>query len=328
MLVETQEKLTEEFVGEQSGLGSQPRNTTGFLRASDHPVDGKWNEFLKQIQLQAAPKTGKLAEALAKAQAEFKSVNKSKTAKGEKFSYKYADLADVLGMALPILAKYGIFFSQPLIRKEDKVLLVTRVQLGEEVYEDGGQTVPQQIKPQEFGTYLTYFRRYGVSTFLGIVTDEDTDAVETRSDYSDRTITVTDNKAVVGTSMVVAITKKTPAKPAVRKADKQTDFPHGANSAPASEPVKEQATKFEASEDDIPDNIGSPKPTQADYNAYGITFRGFGVDMNKIGSYMRKKYNVEKPKDELNKTQWDETVTELKAAFEAKTLTELLQEKK
>lgn len=174
---------------------------------------------------------------------------------------------------------------------------------------------------------LKYFLRG-----LGLIPDEKDDPEADESvdkaqiQISNGQATVTAKKAVSGIPQQSTITKKTTVKPAVQKADKQTDFL--ANAAPASEPVKEQVAKFEASEDDIPDNIGSPKPTQADYNAYGITFRGFGVDTNKIGSYMRKKYNVEKPKDELNKTQWDETVTELKAAFEAKTLTELLQEKK
>src|SRR5579862_6969018 len=127
--------------------------------------------------------TGKLAEALAKAQAEFKTVKKDKIAKGEKFSYKYADLSSVLEMIIPALTKYGISFTQPLRREGDKMFVVTRIQLGDEVLEDAGLPIPTQVRPQELGTYLSYYRRYGVSTFLGIAADEDTDAVETRPDY-------------------------------------------------------------------------------------------------------------------------------------------------
>src|ERR1035441_3561586 len=62
-------------------------------------------------------------EALAASQLEFTPVKKNRTAKvkGEskrgtpfEYTYKYADLGDVLSMCLPIFARHGIAVSQPL----------------------------------------------------------------------------------------------------------------------------------------------------------------------------------------------------------------------
>jgi hypothetical protein len=130
-----------------------------------------------------SPSTAKLDAALAKAQSAFTAVPKNKTAKiksksGAEFSYKYADLADVLGMALPILSKNGIAFSQPLLKTQNAGLRVTtrlRHESGEWTQSDG-IGIPEQLTPQEFGAILTYWRRYDGCAMLGVSPDEDTDA--------------------------------------------------------------------------------------------------------------------------------------------------------
>lgn len=126
---------------------------------------------------------GNLAEALAKAQAEFITVPKTKTATiksertGHTYTYTYADLADVLGMALPRLSKYGLAFSQPLRRANGKLYLVSELthSSGETKSDDGIEISEVGADPRLFGIKLTYFRRYGASTFLGVVADEDLD---------------------------------------------------------------------------------------------------------------------------------------------------------
>jgi ERF superfamily len=126
-----------------------------------------------------------LVEALAAAQAEFTPVMKTKTAKvtgkgrnGEySYEYEYADFADVLKMALPILSRHGIAFSQPLLRKESgKLCLTSRVMFGEEVLSSDGIWIPETSSPQEFGSCLTYWRRYDGCSLLGIQPDADEDA--------------------------------------------------------------------------------------------------------------------------------------------------------
>src|SRR5262245_30184505 len=100
------------------------------------------------------PVAGKLAAALAKAQAEFQPVAKNKTAKvrmksGGEYQYRYADLADVLKMALPILARHEIAFTQPL-RRSDGRLAVTTVlsHASGEFQQSDGISIPENLSPQ------------------------------------------------------------------------------------------------------------------------------------------------------------------------------------
>lgn len=122
----------------------------------------------------------KLATALVKAQSEFKAVLKLRTANAGKFSYNYADLADVLDMCRPILNKHGIAFTQPLRVKEGKLRVSTRIELNGEIQESDGIAINEGLLPQEFGSTLTYWRRYDASSFLGISTEDDIDAQKAR----------------------------------------------------------------------------------------------------------------------------------------------------
>lgn len=129
-----------------------------------------------------------LAAALAKAQASYTPVKKTKTGKIQGFSkktskeysyeYKYADLADILQMALPILSANGLSFTQPHILTPDlKLRVVSRLMhsTGQWMESDGIE-ISEGGTPQEFGMESTYFRRYDGASLLGIAPDEDTDA--------------------------------------------------------------------------------------------------------------------------------------------------------
>jgi len=122
--------------------------------------------------------TGKIAAALAKAQAEFKPLHKTKTANvpmktGGSYQYSYADLSDVLQSVREALAKNEIAILQG----------VGQGQLVTELIHSSGQSLMSSIpfisaqggRPQDLGSALTYARRYGVCTALGIVADEDDD---------------------------------------------------------------------------------------------------------------------------------------------------------
>lgn len=123
-----------------------------------------------------------LVEALAAAQAEYVTVPKNKMAKvrtkaGGEYTYAYADLADILAMALPRLSKHGIAFSQPHILVDGKLRVVTHLlhKSGEWMQSDGIE-ISEDGDPQQFGAESTYFRRYDGASLLGIAPDEDTDA--------------------------------------------------------------------------------------------------------------------------------------------------------
>ena len=128
-----------------------------------------------------------IAEAMAAAQAEYVPVPKNKTAnikgvskktgKEYELSYQYADLADILAMAIPRLSKQGIALSQPHIIIDGKLRVVTYLlhKSGEWMHSDGIE-ISEDGDPQQFGAESTYFRRYDGASFIGVAPDEDTDA--------------------------------------------------------------------------------------------------------------------------------------------------------
>jgi hypothetical protein len=123
---------------------------------------------------------GKLAEALAKAQAEMEGAAKDST--NPHFRSKYADLASVRDACRP-LAKYGIAHLQPT-RAEGPHVTVTTVLIhasGEWISEDLTLTAGQNT-PQAVGSAITYGRRYGLAAMVGIAPeDDDGEAAEPRN---------------------------------------------------------------------------------------------------------------------------------------------------
>ena len=119
-----------------------------------------------------------LVTALTKAQSEFVVVPKNKTGQEGNRKFKYADLADVMNMALPKINKYGIFLSQPLVRDEDGASLrqTTRLQLGDEYIQSDGIKLSDDVPGKNLGIAVTYARRIDLNGTLGIAPDEDVDA--------------------------------------------------------------------------------------------------------------------------------------------------------
>lgn len=98
------------------------------------------------------------------------------------FGYSYADLPTIFEKINPLLAKHGLGFTQLLNSKEGENYLVTvlfHVESGESI--ESTTIIPQvDLKGmntyQAFGSGVTYFRRYALSSICGLVTDKDTDA--------------------------------------------------------------------------------------------------------------------------------------------------------
>ena len=123
--------------------------------------------------MEQSEQVGELMKALAGAQAEFSEVKRRRTGKisGEKagggsyeYSYKYADLADVLKATQPQLLKFGLVVTQ-----------VTHASSGQwqRTY---SPPMPVATDPKRTGAGMMYGRRYGVSAALCIATEEDKDA--------------------------------------------------------------------------------------------------------------------------------------------------------
>ena len=113
------------------------------------------------------------------------------------YNYKYADLPTIIGVINPLLKKHGLGFTQLINGTKIKTILFhlesgetieseTDMPFDSLVYEETkdkkGESkfvlrgFEQMNKAQAIGSLITYFRRYALSSMLGIITDKDTDA--------------------------------------------------------------------------------------------------------------------------------------------------------
>lgn len=120
-----------------------------------------------------------LAAALAAFQAEAPTVSKGKTAKvptksGGSYSYTYANLADVVEAAYPLLSKHGLSFSC-VPRTTERGYELAGILLHSSGESLEGSLPLSGNTPQELGSALTYMRRYLLGAMTGLVTDDDDD---------------------------------------------------------------------------------------------------------------------------------------------------------
>lgn len=124
-----------------------------------------------------------LAQALVNFQAEAPAFKKDKTANvplkdGRKFSYKYADLGDILHVVQPLLSKHGLSWSsKPSSDAQGELVLRYRLLHVSGEIDEGEMplSVSRGCKPQELGSAITYARRYAITAQLNLATEEDDD---------------------------------------------------------------------------------------------------------------------------------------------------------
>jgi hypothetical protein len=128
----------------------------------------------------AKPET--LWAAICALQADMPEVSKNRTAKGAKFSYRYADISDVLAAVLPALSRVGLALTQETSIIDGGIMLTTRLThagTGESV--EGHYPVARITDdPQTMGSALTYARRYALCTLIGLAPDDDDDGEATK----------------------------------------------------------------------------------------------------------------------------------------------------
>ena len=124
-------------------------------------------------------KTDELFAAFAKFQGELESASKGKQGHG----YKYADLAECINTAKPVLAANGLGITQMLGSIEGQQTLITalthssgqymssEVVMVEAELKGGGSNNPVQ----KLGSAITYHRRYAFAAIIGLA-QEDEDA--------------------------------------------------------------------------------------------------------------------------------------------------------
>lgn len=125
--------------------------------------------------------TGELAKALAAAQKKIKAPKKTRHVdyeyKGQRTKYSYADLADCVEAIKP-LADHGLSVTQTTGFHEPLgFVLITRLSHSSGEFIDSYYPLPSpaSLKPQAFGSAMTYARRYSLSAIVGFASEDDDD---------------------------------------------------------------------------------------------------------------------------------------------------------
>lgn len=124
--------------------------------------------------MRSSENINEIGAALAKAQGLMSNAVLNKT--NPHFKSKYADLAAIRDAVSPFLAQNGIAALQVIDSDDKGSFLVTRLVHSSGQWIESVHPLPATAKPQEFGSALTYARRYSLAAICGISAEEDDDA--------------------------------------------------------------------------------------------------------------------------------------------------------
>lgn len=107
-----------------------------------------------------------------------KIVNPKNTTVNPFFKKKYAPLGDILTMVRPILTENGLSIVQNISTDDRSVSIETGLYhiSGQYIISDKLQMSSEKATPQGQGSAITYGRRYQLSAFLNIASEDDDDA--------------------------------------------------------------------------------------------------------------------------------------------------------
>lgn len=124
---------------------------------------------------------GNLALALSKMQGTVGLIPKTKTATivslktGSQYKYSYADLADIWEAISQPLKESELSVTQLFSMQDNKGYITTILMHSSGEWLKSVLELDSHEKIQELGSEITYLRRYGISSILGIAADEDED---------------------------------------------------------------------------------------------------------------------------------------------------------
>lgn len=119
-------------------------------------------------------KQNKLYQAMMTVQQEAPFIDKSED--NPFFKSKYADLPQIWRSIKEIMCKNNLLVTHTMSVNEDEYITtkIIHVDSGESI-ESTSKIQLSKVTAQEYGSYITYMRRYALSAMLGLVTDEDDD---------------------------------------------------------------------------------------------------------------------------------------------------------
>lgn len=139
--------------------------------------------------IKTSAQINELFDALAKAKAKFPVIEKNRTAEvvmktGGKYSYSYADLADVNNAVTKPLSEEGLCVLQPMTVIEGDHFVVTVIahKSGQWIQSAYRLDIDPDMTEQAKGSAITYARRYSLCAAMGIVAEDDDDG-KGASDY-------------------------------------------------------------------------------------------------------------------------------------------------
>ena len=96
------------------------------------------------------------------------------------YGYKYVDLAEITRVITPLLRKHGLGYTQPLCDDGAIKTILFHYPTGQTIESKVQMPMGVQLKGmndfQVYGNAISYFRRYSLSSILGLVSDKDLDA--------------------------------------------------------------------------------------------------------------------------------------------------------
>jgi hypothetical protein len=116
---------------------------------------------------------GALAKAMAAAQLEM-GTGVKKDARNPHFKNRYATLAACEEVAIPVLAKHGVWLSQGVEGDGERVAVTTQLTLSSGEWQRSTIVLrAQKTDPQGAASASTYGRRYGLMAMVGLAPEDD-----------------------------------------------------------------------------------------------------------------------------------------------------------
>lgn len=123
-----------------------------------------------------ATTTKTLIEAMLDAQRDFPEIHTTTPGQAGGAKYLYASLPDILEKVLPVLQKHGLLMTQQPVEHNGDVWLQTTISHVSGESQTGMVPLPLPQNWQQWGSAVTYARRYSLTAMLGIAPDADDDA--------------------------------------------------------------------------------------------------------------------------------------------------------
>lgn len=181
---------------------------TGDAATATAPATAATEESADEVEVTISAEGADLSTlftSFVEAQDHFRTPRRSKTAEVKDannkviYSYKYADLDEIVKAIRPALRAHKLGFYQLVSTDQAKVTVRTVLvhgPTGMKLESDALSLMAQSAKAQHIGGAITYARRYSLATFMGVAAEDDSDAMEEMNTGGRRQVHVPDDEQI------------------------------------------------------------------------------------------------------------------------------------